>query len=617
MSLLLISFLAGVLTVLAPCILPLLPVVIGASEPGMRGLSRRSIIVIGTLGLSIVAFTLLLKVSTLLITIPTSFWTGFSGGVLVLLGLTLAFPTLWGRIPLVAKLSRASNRAVGQGYQKNSVSGDVMMGLALGPVFSTCSPTYLYIIATVLPATLGVGLLYLGAFVLGLILVLLLIAYFGQQLINKILGHFATASMIKRALGILLILVGLAVVSGVDKMIESKILDSGYGATIQFEEGLLEQFAPLAPRDAALQESSDIPPVPTSTKVTDGTPATALLANGCFWCVEHDLEKVPGVITVISGFAGGKSIDPTYDDYFQGGHREVVEVTYDPTVVSYANLVEHILKHGDPTDGEGSFYDRGAAYAPAVYYATEEEKSTAAAVIKAIDMSGKFTKPITVPVLSRPMFYPAEEYHQDYAKKNPVRYNYYRAASGRTKFYQSVWGSSADTFEFSATSQENVKNNSMQTSFTADSWNNYVKPSEEVLRQQLSEVSYRVTQEDSTERSGTSELDKTYEPGIYVDVVSGEPLFSSRDKYDSGTGWPSFLKPLSSEVVRLHEDRKLFSTRTEVRSRFADSHLGHVFNDGPVDRGGMRYCMNGAALRFIPQADMEASGYGYLISEVS
>ena len=254
MSLLLISFLAGVLTVLAPCILPLLPVVIGASEPGMRGLSRRSIIVIGTLGLSIVAFTLLLKVSTLLITIPTSFWTGFSGGVLVLLGLTLAFPTLWGRIPLVAKLSRASNRAVGQGYQKNSVSGDVMMGLALGPVFSTCSPTYLYIIATVLPATLGVGLLYLGAFVLGLILVLLLIAYFGQQLINKILGHFATASMIKRALGILLILVGLAVVSGVDKMIESKILDSGYGATIQFEEGLLEQFAPLTPKDTALQD---------------------------------------------------------------------------------------------------------------------------------------------------------------------------------------------------------------------------------------------------------------------------------------------------------------------------------------------------------------------------
>jgi peptide methionine sulfoxide reductase msrA/msrB len=616
MSLLLISFLAGVLTVLAPCILPLLPVVIGASEPGMRGLSRRSIIVIGTLGLSIVAFTLLLKVSTLLITIPTSFWTGFSGGVLVLLGLTLAFPTLWGRIPLVAKLSRASNRAVGQGYQKNSVSGDVMMGLALGPVFSTCSPTYLYIIATVLPATLGVGLLYLGAFVLGLILVLLLIAYFGQQLINKILGHFATASMIKRGLGILLILVGLAVVSGVDKMIESKILDSGYGATIQFEEGLLKQFAPLAPREAALQESNDIPPVPTSTKVTDGTPATALLANGCFWCVEHDLEKVPGVIAVVSGFAGGKSIDPTYDDYYQGGHREVVEVTYDPMVVSYANLVEHILKHGDPTDSEGSFYDRGAAYAPAVYYITEEEKTTAAAVIKAVDASGKFTSPIVVPVLPRPMFYAAEEYHQDYSSKNPVRYNYYRAVSGRTKFYQSVWGSSADTFEFSATSQENVKNNSMQTSFTAGSWNNYVKPSEEVLRQQLSEVAYRVTQEDSTERSSTSELDKNYEPGIYVDIVSGEPLFSSKDKFNSGTGWPSFVKPLSTEVVTLHEDKKLFSTRTEVRSRFADSHLGHVFSDGPADRGGMRYCMNGAALRFIPQAEMEAAGYGLWLPAV-
>jgi peptide methionine sulfoxide reductase msrA/msrB len=148
-----------------------------------------------------------------------------------------------------------------------------------------------------------------------------------------------------------------------------------------------------------------------------------------------------------------------------------------------------------------------------------------------------------------------------------------------------------------------------ENQFTATSWENFVKPSNEILRQTLSEISYRVTQEEGTERAGTSPLDKNYEPGIYVDIVSGEPLFSSRDKYDSGTGWPSFVRPIADTAVSLHEDKKLFSTRTEVRSRFADSHLGHVFSDGPRDRGGLRYCMNGAALRFIPKAEMAAAGY--------
>jgi methionine-S-sulfoxide reductase len=168
--------------------------------------------------------------------------------------------------------------------------------------------------------------------------------------------------------------------------------------------------------------------------------ATAVFANGCFWCVEHDLEKVSGVMSAVSGYAGGESSNPTYENYAAGGHREVVEVTYNPSVVSYANLVEHILKHGDPTDAEGSFYDRGISYSPAVYYENETEKQAAVTVIAAVAASGKLAKPITVPVLPRGQFFAAEEYHQDYSKKNPIRYNYYRAASGRTKFYQSVWG---------------------------------------------------------------------------------------------------------------------------------------------------------------------------------
>jgi peptide methionine sulfoxide reductase msrA/msrB len=356
---------------------------------------------------------------------------------------------------------------------------------------------------------------------------------------------------------------------------------------------------------------------------TTVTSATALFANGCFWCVEHDLEKVPGVISAVSGYAGGTTENPTYDNYSKGGHREVVLVTYNPQIVSYNNLVEHILKHGDPTDAGGSFYDRGASYSPAIYFETVAEEEAAKAVIAAVAASGKFDKPITVPVIPRAKFFPAEEYHQDYAKKNPLRYNYYRAASGRTKFFESIWGDAASRFEFSTSPNKSThtmtdasKTTTVQQ-FTAESWNTYTKPSDEVLRSTLSDIAYRVTQEEGTERAGTSPLDKNYEAGIYVDIVSGEPLFSSRDKYDSGTGWPSFVAPISDDAVTLHEDRRLFTTRTEVRSRYADSHLGHVFPDGPADRGGLRYCMNGAALKFIPLGQMEAAGYGYLMSTVS
>ena len=152
--------------------------------------------------------------------------------------------------------------------------------------------------------------------------------------------------------------------------------------------------------------------------------------------------------------------------------------------------------------------------------------------------------------------------------------------------------------------------------FDQNAWDDFVKPSQEELKVTLSSLSFKVTQEDGTERAGSSPLDKNYEDGIYVDIISGEPLFLSRDKYDSGTGWPSFVKPIDEAAVSLHEDNRLFSTRTEVRSRRADSHLGHVFPDGPSDRGGMRYCMNGAALRFIPKADMEKGGYGYLVAQI-
>lgn len=335
---------------------------------------------------------------------------------------------------------------------------------------------------------------------------------------------------------------------------------------------------------------------------------TALLANGCFWCVEHDLQKVEGVVDVVSGYAGGSIENPTYKDYAKAGHREVVLVTYDPAQVTYGNLVEHIIKHGNPTDAAGSFGDRGLEYAPAIYYADEAERTEARRVIDAIDALGVFAAPLPLLVTPRVAFWPAEEYHQDYATKNSFKYSFYRTASGRDAFIKKYWGDSADTF---------VVPHADKTSVSKEgTWTSFAKPSHEDLRTRLTSLQYEVTQEDGTETPFDNPYDKLYDEGIYVDIVSGEPLYSSRDKYDSGTGWPSFTKPIAADAVTLHEDNTFFSKRTEVRSRYADSHLGHVFDDGPKDRGGLRYCMNSAALRFIPKTDMERDGYGYLLAEI-
>ncbi len=302
-------------------------------------------------------------------------------------------------------------------------------------------------------------------------------------------------------------------------------------------------------------------------KTLSGTEATAMLANGCFWCVEADLEKVEGVISVVSGYAGGSTTTPTYENYQSGGHREVVLVTYDPAVVSYGNLVEHIIKHGDPSDAAGSFYDRGEAYAPAIYYSSEEEKRVASEVIAKANATGVFAEPLPLKLLPRTPFYPAEDYHQDYYKKHNLKYSYYRNASGRTKFIEDKWGGDLKNFTLSKKPEavavpKEVSEKIMDQTFTPTSWVGFIKPDEKTLRAELSPIAYSVTQEEGTERAGTSPYDKNYEPGIYVDVVSGEPLFSSRDKYDSGTGWPSFVAPISKEAVTEHIDNRLFSTRT-------------------------------------------------------
>ncbi len=346
--------------------------------------------------------------------------------------------------------------------------------------------------------------------------------------------------------------------------------------------------------------------------------ATMVVAGGCFWCVEADLEKLPGVTSVVSGYAGGTTKNPTYENYAHDGHREVVQVTYDANQVTFEQVLIYAMKHMDPTDDDGSFGDRGEYYSPAFYYSTTAEKAVIDTLLADVTKNGPYKKPLGIDVEMTPTFWPAEEYHQDYYKGtlSKLKYQYYRHASGRDAYITSVWGTDTSaTLPWRSVQTMNAATTTT-TSNQITMWKNYVKPSMEVLRTELEPIVFKVTQEEGTERSGSSPLDKNYEPGIYVDILSGEPLFSSRDKFDSGTGWPSFVRPIAADAVTEHEDNTFFSKRTEVRSQIADDHLGHVFTDGPADRGGLRYCMNGAALRFIPQAEMTAKGYGEYMTQI-
>jgi peptide methionine sulfoxide reductase msrA/msrB len=344
------------------------------------------------------------------------------------------------------------------------------------------------------------------------------------------------------------------------------------------------------------------------TRILEPSIRTMLVAGGCFWCVEADLEKVPGVIEVVAGYAGGTTEHPTYENYGSGGHREVVEVTFDANRVSFEDILIVTLKTTDPTDDTGTFGDRGEKYSAAFYYENTAEKNIIEELIKEVDAFGPYEQPLAIDVESRPKFWPAEDYHQNYYKGTLTRLKYqlYRNASGRSAFIKKHWGNNTGpTLPWRTTTSVATP----AVNSNAQFWVGYVKPSKDVLKQTLDSVTYKVTQENGTERAGSSPLDKMYEDGIYVDVLSGEPLFSSRDKFDSGTGWPSFVAPITPTAVTEHEDRSLFSVRTEIRSAIADNHLGHVFTDGPRDRGGLRYCMNGVALRFVPRAEMAAAGY--------
>ncbi|MFE5320023.1 peptide-methionine (S)-S-oxide reductase MsrA [Paenibacillus sp. NPDC056579] len=305
----------------------------------------------------------------------------------------------------------------------------------------------------------------------------------------------------------------------------------------------------------------------------------ATFAGGCFWCMVTPFDQLPGIKRVVSGYTGGHKSNPTYEEVCSEttGHAEAVQITFDPELFPYEKLLDTFWQQIDPTDAGGQFHDRGESYRTAIFYHNEEQRLKAEASKQALEQSGRFDKPIATQIVPAGEFFEAEEYHQDYYSKNPLRYKMYRKGSGRDAFIEQHWNTAQD---------------------------------KEKRRSQLTPIQYEVTQNNATEPAFRNAFWDHHEEGIYVDIVSGEPLFSSLDKFDSGCGWPSFTRPLVGGNVKEKSDYSHFMIRTEVRSREGDSHLGHVFTDGPKDAGGLRYCINSAALKFIPKEKLEQEGYG-------
>jgi methionine-S-sulfoxide reductase/methionine-R-sulfoxide reductase len=313
------------------------------------------------------------------------------------------------------------------------------------------------------------------------------------------------------------------------------------------------------------------------------------LAGGCFWGMESYFKRINGVLNTQTGYANGHTDNPSYEQVCQQdtGHAETIKVEYNADIISLTDLLRHFFRIIDPTTLNRQAHDVGTQYRSGVYYTNCVDRDIIQAAIKA--EQGRYQAPIVVENLPLEQYFPAEEYHQDYLDKNPGGYCHIDISKATDPLPQ-----------LSKYNQITKQYNPKQ----------FHKPDTDTLRQQLDQEAFEITQNAGTERPFSHKYDELFAPGIYVDIVSGEPLFSSSDKFNSGCGWPAFSKPIQAGAVTEHRDLSLGRERTEIRSQQADSHLGHVFNDGPEDRGGMRYCINGTSLKFIPYEEMDAAGYG-------
>lgn len=672
LTLALSSFVAGMLTILAPCVLPVLPVVLSTSI--WESKKWYPYIVISSLAFSIVVFTLLLKVSTIFLSVPSSFWKYISWGILLLLWLVYLFPHVWAWIWEKCWFSHSTQVLENTQNIWNPLVRAFFTGAALGPVFSTCSPTYAYLLATVFPVSLLAGTGYILVYALWLSVMLLLITL-GWRAIIKRLWFFSREQWIfRKGIGIILVLIGTIIMLWVDKKIEAWVLERFDISAV--ENVLVTPFIPLP------NSSMNTPSVSPN--------ASAYFAGGCFWCMEGIFEAQEGVKEAIAGYAEWDATDANYEAVSSGNtkHREAVRVIYNPEKISFANLVDLYYSQIDPTQTDGQFADKGFRYTTAIYYQNDTERSIIENAKAVLEASHKYTKPIAVQEVPFTTFFPAEEYHQDYYKKSAFRYNLYKEGSGRAAFirengqtgatlsgkvspdtqknqyrdydeseletltgtrillfFHADWCPTCRNFDtqireaslpsdvviykvdydtetalkrkYSILSQStwvqidnhgNMYKRWLGKSLLSDILWEMLSP-KELLSHTLTPIQFEVTQMGWTEKPFDNAYWDNHDPGIYVDIVDGTPLFSSTDKFDSNTGWPSFSRPIDENMISEHLDTNLAMNRTEVKST-AGSHLGHVFTDGPKDEGWLRYCINSAALRFVPLADLEKEGYG-------